>query len=379
MTGFSFYYIEANLVCSLVFGILLLHNHFSIDRQEKQVKFDFALIAFILYFLTDCFWAAILGGQLPKTRFSVVTCTFLLYLFMSMIVYSWLSFVMAFEQTPHRNRPVNRFAVAFPFFIATIIMVLMYLIAPQRLIDSELNTLPSVSIFLVAVPCVYMAAILFYTIRKAKATENPMEKRKHLFVGFFPLLVLIGGLTEMLYLPQAPVFCFTSLILILVFYIQSLESKVSLDPLTNLNNRGQLERYCSQKSNLFLTDRKTIAIMLDIDRFKSINDTYGHAEGDKALILVATALKTVINSHSMPSFLCRYGGDEFILIVHPAALEEVEELIREIRTEIDRQGVDHLLSISAGYDELQGAEDTIQTCIQRADKKLYLDKACRRN
>ena len=374
MASFAFYYIEANVVCILVFAIMLVHNHFSIDRQEKQINFDRALVAFILYFLADCFWAAISSEMIPKTFFGVTAVCFLLYLFMSSITYFWLGFVMAFEQTPHRDRPINRFAVAFPFLVSTLVLILHLLIAPQTLIDEELNTTFASTVYLVAVPYIYMAAILFYTIRQARATENPAEKRKHLFVGFFPLLTIIGGMVEMFLLPQAPIFCFTSMLLMLVFYIQSILSQISLDPLTGLNNRGQLERYCSLKSNLYLPDRMTVAIMMDIDRFKSINDTYGHAEGDRALILVSGALKKVVSSHSMPSFLCRYGGDEFLLIVHPVSPEEVETLIREVRDEIDRQSKTCALKISAGYAELHDGEDTIQACIQRADKQLYQDK-----
>ena len=374
MASFSFYYIEANVVCILAFAIMLVHNHFSIDRQEKQIKFDRALVAFILYFLADCFWVAISSELLPKTFFSVAFVAFLLYLFMSSITYFWLGFVLAFEQTPHRDRPINRFAVAFPFLVSTLVLILHLIVAPRTLINENLDTTFAFNVYLVAVPYIYMAAILFYTIRRAKATENPAEKRKHLYVGFFPLLSVLGGVVEMFFLPQAPIFCFTSMLLMLVFYIQSIVSQISLDPLTGLNNRGQLERYCSQKSNLYLPGRKTVAIMMDIDRFKSINDTYGHAEGDSALILVSGALKKVVSNHSMPSFLSRYGGDEFLLIVHPVSLAEVEDLIREIRAEIDRQNNIHALKISAGYAELRDGEDTIQACIQRADKKLYLDK-----
>ena len=375
MTSFAFYYyIEANIVCILVFAVLLLYNHFSIDRQEKQVKFDFALLAFMLYFAGDCFWAAISAEILPKTRLSVASNSFLLYLFMTLITYSWLQFVMAFEQAPRRNLPLNRFAVAFPFLVSTLVLILHYIIAPHTLIDSELNMLPAFSVYLVAVPYIYMAAILFYTIRKARQTQNPASKRKHLFVGFFPLMTIIGGLIEMLFLPEVPIFCNTSMVLMLVFYIQSLQAKVSIDPLTGLNNRGQLERYCSQRGNLLMPDRKTFVVMMDIDRFKSINDTYGHAEGDKALVQVSGALKAAMGRHNMPSFLCRYGGDEFIMIVHPAAAEEVEDLIRDIRAEVKSWSTEHSLSISAGYDELRGAEDSIEECIERADKKLYQDK-----
>ncbi len=117
MGNFAPYYIESNLVCVIVFGILLIHNHFSIDRQEKQIKFDHVLIAFMLYFLADSVWAAITGGLLPKTPFLVFLDIFLIYIFMAAIVYFWLYFVMAFEQVPHRNRKINRFAVIFPFLV----------------------------------------------------------------------------------------------------------------------------------------------------------------------------------------------------------------------------------------------------------------------
>ena len=374
MFDFSVYYIEANIVCILIFGILLVHNHFNIDRQEKQIKYDRVLIAFMLYFLMDCFWAAIVTEAIPKTRLTVVINTFCIYLLMGATVYYWLNFVMAYEQAPHRNRPINQFAVAFPFLIATIVLSLHYIIAPYTLIDRDLNVLPAFSVYLVAVPSIYMAAILFYTIRKARQTQNPTSKRKHLFVGFFPLMTIIGGLIEMLFLPEVPIFCNASMVLMLVFYIQSLQAQVSIDPLTGLNNRGQLERYCSQRGNLLMPDRKTFAVMMDIDRFKSINDTYGHAEGDRALVQVSGALKAAMGRHNMPSFLCRYGGDEFIMIVHPAAAEEVEDLIRDIRAEVKSRSTEHPLSISAGYDELRGAEDSIEECIERADKKLYQDK-----
>lgn len=377
MDQFALYYIEANVICAIVFGILLLHNHFSIDRQEKQIKFDHALTAFILYFIADCFWAAIVAEVIPKTRFTVVLNDFFIYVFMAAVTYTWLEYVMAFEQVPHRARPINKFAVLFPFLVTTAALILHYVIAPQTLIDEALDTQPMFSVYLVAVPWIYIFAVLFYTIRKARTEENRLEKQKHLFIGFFPLVTILGGAVQMVF-PYVPIFCFMSLLLMLVFYIQSILGKVSIDPLTSLNNRGQLMRYTSQKASLFLENRRTIVVMMDIDEFKTINDTYGHAEGDRALVTVAGSLKAAINRHNTPSFLCRYGGDEFILILHPEAKEEVDRLIAEIREEISRHEMPYAISISAGYDELMSGEDSIQSCIQRADKKLYLDKEYRK-
>lgn len=375
MKGFSFYYIEANIVCVIVFGIILFHNHFNIDRQEKQIKFDHALLAFIFYFLADSVWAGIVDGVFPRSLFNIIV--FLLYVGMAAITYFWLEYVMAYEQAPHRNRPINRFAVIFPFIVSTILLVLNFIMAPGKLISDTLETQPLFLVYLSAVPDIYMIAILFYTIRRARREENPAERRKHLFIGAFPLIVSVFGLLGEMINPYAPTFCFTCLILMLVFYIRALDLRVSQDPLTQLNNRGQLEKYCAQRANLYIEGRETVVVMMDIDKFKSINDTYGHAEGDRALQIVAGALKTVINSHSMPSFLCRYGGDEFILIVHPADVGEMDQLIQEIRTEIQKEKCAYPLSISAGYEVLRGDADTIQDCIERADRKLYEEKARR--
>lgn len=380
MNDFSVYYIEANVICALVFGILLIHNHFNIDRQEKQIKYDHVLIVFMLYFLADCVWAEQAAGIIPKTRAAVVVIDFMIYILMSATMYSWLEYVMAYEQVPHRNRRINKFAVVFPFLVSTLALIVNYIVAPLSLIDVNLEPTGSYNIYLVIVPYIYMAAILFYTFRKARREESMTEKRRHLFIGLFPLLVIAGGLVQMLYFPYIPIYCYSAMILMLLFYIQSIQLRISMDPLTQLNNRGQLSRYTSVKSNLYMDDRLTVVVMLDIDGFKAINDTYGHAEGDRALVIVSDALKKGVNRHSMPSFLGRYGGDEFILIIHPAAREEADQLIREIREEVERavSEAPYPLGISAGYDELTGGQDTILSCIQRADKKLYLDKESRR-
>jgi diguanylate cyclase (GGDEF)-like protein len=81
------------------------------------------------------------------------------------------------------------------------------------------------------------------------------------------------------------------IILMLTFYIQSMEALISMDPPTKLNNRGQLFRYVSQETSLRMENRPTFVVMLDVNDFKAINDTYGHAEGDRALVIIANSLR----------------------------------------------------------------------------------------
>ena len=164
----------------------------------------------------------------------------------------------------------------------------------------------------------------------------------------------------------------------LIFYIQSMESQISTDPLTTLNNRGQLARYVAQHGNLRMEGRATYVIMIDVNDFKKINDNYGHAEGDNALVIISEALRKAVKKHSMPIFLGRYGGDEFVMIAHPAKKEEVEALTEQIRENVrskcEQDKKPYILSVGIGFDELLGGQDTFTKCIQRADSKLYLDK-----
>jgi diguanylate cyclase (GGDEF)-like protein len=164
----------------------------------------------------------------------------------------------------------------------------------------------------------------------------------------------------------------------LVFFIQMIQRQISVDPLTGLNNRGQLLRYISQKSNLYKDNRLTYVVMIDINDFKSINDTYGHAQGDKALIILADTFKKVINRHSFPIFMARYGGDEFIMITHPSNENELLPLVNDVRNELKKHclesNIGFVFTVGIGYDRLNEKPDTFQKCLQRADKKLYINK-----
>jgi diguanylate cyclase (GGDEF)-like protein len=382
MSGFFTYYAESNIVCFIIFGIMLVHDLLNVDRQEKQIKYDHALIAFMFYFLSDAVWAGVDSGVFPVTTFTVVATNFSNYVIMAAVMYMWLRFVMAVEQAPHRERPINKFAVLFPFIVSTVALIATYCIAPDVLIDSNLKPQPAFNVFLIGVPYIYIIAVIFYAMRKARHENNPIEKKKHLSIGFFPLIVVIGGLFEMVVMPTLPVFCFSCTILMLIFYIQSMESQISIDPLTGLNNRSQLLRYVSQHSNMHRENQLTYVVMMDVDDFKAVNDTYGHAEGDRALIIIADSLRNVEKDCDYPIFLGRYGGDEFVLIAHPSNEMDIEPLIDSIRAHVEMeckaQQTPYLLSISAGYDMLIDEKDTYQKCMRRADEKLYQNKTFRK-
>ena len=378
MQEYFIYYASSNMVGTIIFGIMLAHDRLSVDRQEKQLKYDQTLVAFMLYFISDSIWAAIDAEVIPKTLFSVSLSNYVNFILMTAITYSWLRYVMAVEQLEKRNRMVVRYAIAFPFVVSSIVLLILFVSAPHILIRDSLGVTTVFDAFMVITPSIYIAAVILYAVKEAKREDDPIEKRKHIYVAFFPVMVILGGLCQMVFMPTLPVFCYAGNIFMLIFHIKTTDDQISTDPLTKLNNRSQLIRYVAQESNMRIDGRYTYVIMIDINDFKKINDTLGHAEGDRALVLLAQSLVYSIRNCNMPMFLGRFGGDEFVLIAHPVKKEEVEKLIEDIRENVRtgciRENKQFILSVGIGYDELLSIPDTFQKCMQRADSKLYLDK-----
>lgn len=378
MYDYFIYYASSNIVGVIIFGIMLAHDRLGVDRQEKQLKYDQVLIAFMLYFISDALWSGVDSGVFPVNRLSVLLTNFSNFLISTFITYSWIRYVMAVEQVPGRNSMKTRLLLYMPVFISVIILIITYLANPGILIDENMKTTGVFDIFFVSMPYIYLVAVIIYAMKKAIREDDPIEKKKHLAVSFFPMMVVVGGLTQILVMPTLPCFCFGCTIFMLIFFIKSLDDQVSTDPLTKLNNRGQLARYVSQENNLRIEGRLTYVIMIDINFFKKINDTYGHAEGDKALVILSQALVQSVRGSNMPIFLGRFGGDEFVIIAHPVTASEIEELKLSIRKNVadkcHKEKKEYILSIGIGCDMLLEGNDSFHKCMQRADDRLYEDK-----
>lgn len=163
---------------------------------------------------------------------------------------------------------------------------------------------------------------------------------------------------------------------------QSMEMAVT-DPLTGLNNR----RYMMiQLDALF--DRCTAGgepvslMMLDIDHFKRINDTWGHAQGDEVLREAAVRLAASVRAIDLP---CRYGGEEFVVVMPATRLSDAARVAERIRGAICNEAFvvgdqEISVSVSVGVSAIgDGGEDRPESLLRRADEALYEAKAAGRN
>ncbi|MGN1100624.1 MAG: GGDEF domain-containing protein [Huintestinicola sp.] len=142
---------------------------------------------------------------------------------------------------------------------------------------------------------------------------------------------------------------------------QQLEELACIDGLTKISNRRSLDSYLEK---LLEEDSTFSFVLLDVDNFKSINDTYGHQEGDTSLISIAEILKDIFGEH-----VFRYGGDEFAVISFENA-EVTAEKMALVNRRLKERNTEYLLQTCSGvyYNE---QEDDERRIFERADSALY--------
>lgn len=376
---YFFFYTEGNVVSIVILLILLIDDRLHNARQERQIRFNWTILAHIGYFISDICWAAVLSGNLPRTRLLVGLFNFTNLVMMHLLAYEWFLYMAASENLDFRKSRRRRIQCRMPMILSVLAMVVAYVIAPEFWISKtgELNSL--YYMMLILMPVLYMIAAFVISLRNARKTRSREDKKLYLLIGIYPLAIVVSGLIQTIFL-DAPLFCFGCTIMMIFFYIQHLQTLVSVDSLTRLNNRGQINRYMDQI--VYKDSVRNTAMMIDIDRFKEINDTFGHGEGDRALTLMAQALRQSVEGIDAPVFIGRYGGDEFTVFVQHAEGDGLpEEIISRIRALLEEKQQQHRLpydlKISAGYDDLQDKNDSMDACVIRADEKLYEDKKSR--
>ena len=155
------------------------------------------------------------------------------------------------------------------------------------------------------------------------------------------------------------------------------------DPLTGLYNRRYLMMSLDQEmERTRRTGLPTSLIMLDLDHFKRLNDTYGHQFGDAVLVRVAVLLKENVRKLDVP---CRYGGEEFAVILPGTRLPQAVRLADRLRDTLAKswqepRGGKGRLTASFGVETFTGRDDmTPKAFLRQVDRWLFLAKAQGRN
>ena len=165
--------------------------------------------------------------------------------------------------------------------------------------------------------------------------------------------------------------------------MQRIERNASTDALTGLSNRHAMEDSFPREVRRCISDGIPVSlIMIDIDRFKTFNDKFGHVAGDRAL----SAVGHILRSHFRPrDLLVRYGGDEFAVLLPGLGLEEAATIAERVRNAVSGSEQIHSdsliqvpVNISMGVAEL-ATDKSFESLLRAADAALYRAKGAGRN
>ncbi len=162
---------------------------------------------------------------------------------------------------------------------------------------------------------------------------------------------------------------------------QQMEQMAFLDSLTRVGNRRFAEFTIDERLSEWKRHKWSFALLfIDVDHFKQINDTHGHAVGDQVLAMVARTLQGMARVHD---FIGRWGGEEFVMIIPGAdapglvsAAERVRSLVENSGLRTEKAEISVTVSIGAAVPE---PDDTVESLIARADERMYRSKAAGRN
>ena len=155
------------------------------------------------------------------------------------------------------------------------------------------------------------------------------------------------------------------------------------DALTGLLNRRYLDEYLPRELARSLRSGEPFAVlMFDLDHFKAFNDNFGHEAGDRVLQELATLLHTMTRSGDIA---CRYGGEEFVLIMHRSTIESARRRAEDIRAAVSALDLVHRgrplghLTVSIGLAAFPGCGNDAEALLRAADTALYAAKHAGRN
>ena len=377
MDSNDFAYVFGDVICLIM--LLFISNasrrHSKILLAERYFL-EMSLAASLLL-ITDIIWPLVNGVNLPAFRVLNITINTVYMILTGFIGFLWIIYVDFKVKRRIDSSYKKRVALySVPMVVLTVITLASHKTHTLFYIDDENRFQRGdslwVRIFIMALYVIWAAVLTVNGIKQQKTKQKKAELRALLQFMFFPL---IGNFLQFTYLNLPFTAVGISLSVLLVF-INVQNKQISMDTLTGINNRRQLTLYIDSELSASNKKGELYYLIMDIDNFKSINDAYGHLEGDNALVKVAAALNGICERHN--DFVARYGGDEFVVVCRRKSEIEVEALKDEIINTVSQinksEKLPYELSLSIGSTKFDKSKSNDEIFAE-ADKKLYLIKA----
>ena len=366
-------YIENNVIGLIILSIIFV----SMKSKHKRHKCDERLF---LLFITSSSLIMILnitiniidgknGYMLRQANILLTT----IYLVLNPVPYlAWSLYVDFYIHRSIKRLKEITPILMLPAVISAIICVLSIYNKGVFYIDDN-NAYNRGNLFLINASLHY--SYFIYTYIKIIKNRKNVRKKDYYSLLVFAIPPVLAGLLQTRYFGKSFIWLGVSISALIIF-INIQNNEINKDYLTGLYNRRQLDAYLKSCLRELREDELIFMIMMDINFFKAINDTYGHIEGDEALRYTADILG---ESFRCDDFISRYAGDEFLVIIKLEYKEQTGPIIDRLKRNFEKFNESNVtpydITVSVGYDiynpELNMSDDEF---IKHTDRLMYEDK-----
>lgn len=348
----------------------------NIARKGEYTWFCILICTHMVYLLLNNLWTLAEYDllELPKGAMLLI-CSLSLWT-VTNCASSFFFFVVEKLQLKHLQTGAGRWLRWLPAVFCTLMIFTTPLTGLVFFLDEQgyfihgsmyMPMLISASLYLLAVA----AVAVFNIFRKSTRFLRRANATLLLSVLIIIVFIVADGFMKKASILPAAIFA----VIVGIFIIMQ-EANINSDALTGMNNRRKAEDYLTDRIKNVSEKKILYLYMGDLNNFKRINDTYGHAVGDEALILCSQALKRTIGQYG--GFAARYGGDEFLLSWQPDKDKDSdpEALTRDVNAFLQElsKGKPYQLVMTMGYACCTDPKESLIYYIRKADSMLYQRK-----
>ncbi|MBO5895869.1 MAG: GGDEF domain-containing protein [Clostridia bacterium] len=367
-------YCTLNVFCVMVLVTILKKLHISVDKRTSQIMLKWFIIASVVLCTSDVAWGILdftnSWVAMPYLSFVVNS---IYHAFTGVVAYLWF----LFSESEQDSRIVrSKLGLA----ISIIPLIVLVGVVGGSASTGWIFRIDSTGeyqrgdwyLILITICFAYLFVTSARMFGKSLMKKHYVKRQYYRSMSSFCIAPAVAGVLQVIF-KGSPMLSAGVAFAALQVYMNFTEQLATVDSMTKLNNRKQLESHLYNKMKSYNDSRDLTVFIMDLDYFKGINDEYGHVEGDEAIMIAAEAIRRLVYKYNF--FGSRYGGDEFVVVAETAKDYKPKEFITELNNELVKlageRGKPYTLHFSVGYKRYDSSIRDIPTFIAKADEGLY--------
>lgn len=355
---------------------ILIKTNSEVLKKMQSFFFRILIVDYSVYLICSPIWTLQEYNiiNIPYVAFYIIT--FFTMLSVSMTAFFFFLYFMIKLESSIASRKRNLLLATIPAAIFVITMLVSIKNGMIFTITQDKHIIygtwyPMIMI----VSTIYFIYIIYYCVKRFLKTSSYIRRREYLTQVLSIIMIIVCIIIDSKF-DRSTILPMAIFAAIFFLFNNIQESSIYTDVLTSMNNRRKANDYIGLQLEKVSKENPLYLYMCDVNYFKSINDTYGHDEGDKALIIVSDVLKSIINKYN--GFAARLGGDEFIFTWNPSIKEQPEIIIKDIKEQLKKEcktmKKPYIITLSIGYVICDDATKSFSEYIKDADEMLYQQK-----